>query len=152
MSVISRNHRSMQKHLYTQLSRTPSLCERTHTVMGLYSNHKCILMCIFYAVIHTVSVATAILHKVIPGAQVSLILWLQYQLCALCLCLFALKKVCTGKCTVHKTQREPWRQKNKVTHKLDQSIVAGSRSTWRSCNYGNGDDHRNCWLDLFYVT
>lgn len=83
--------------------------------MGLYSNHKYTLLCIskLGAVMHTVSVATAklyklILHRVVHGAQVSLILCLQYQYCSLSLSLtlLALKTVCTGKYTVHNTQRE----------------------------------------------
>ncbi len=94
--------------------------------MRLYSNQKYTPLCIskLGAMVHTVSVATAklyklILHRVVAGAQVSLILCLQYQFCSLSLSLtfLALKKVCAGKYTVRNTHREPWRQKNRLhTH------------------------------------
>lgn len=144
MSVISRNHRSMQKHLYTHLIPTSSLWTYTitrakdrhqiqpHTVMGLYSNHKYTLLCIskLGAVMHTVSVATAklyklILHRVVHGAQVSLILCLQYQYCSLSLSLpWRQSARVSTQYTIHRENMETEKQ---VEHTLDKSIVACSR-------------------------
>lgn len=75
------------------------------------------------AVKYSVSVASSKLckvmaHRVVPQAQVSVILRLQYQFCALCLSLTlpALKKSSAGKYKVHKSQREPQGQKTGYIH------------------------------------
>lgn len=124
MSVIS-NHRSMQKHLYTYLSRAPSLWTYTitgatdghqiqpHTVMGLYANHKYRLKCVFQA--WRCDTRLCKLHRAVNGAQVSVIPCLQHCALNLSLTLHALKIGCARKYTAHRENHRN-RKKQGYTH------------------------------------
>lgn len=104
---------------------------RTVTSSSPITNTHTYVFCNLGAVIHKVSVVIAKLYRVVNGAQVSVIL---YQHCAPNLSLAlspALMKGCivNTQNTIHRENHgDRGKKKKQVTHTLDTSTVAASRS------------------------